>query len=359
MKRIARLLVVLLFLHGVVGCLPHLQASPRAQADAASSRCHSSPALRDLTSRDPVPRAVANAASVGPFLPPLSMEARRTAVQIGLPDVLAIWPSIKEQADETRRSLAMIALRQALNRRLALVASDVMSTMAAIDCEAARSDHVADAVAETHQDISERALFAVFASDIFIGIIPGALMLAGHNVAAEINEVFGGVVGTAFGSVDAVLHVEQDFRHPQNFLGELWEGPARSQLFPASVWRFLNDASEEDPRRTVRQVLLARWHTDGRWDRPELMPQAAGKPLLLLSDGGRYGQRPLRMRSEMLRQLGSEVLHLGLAIHRLKYELTQWLDAQSIASLQTHQGRHVGNPTLPGSTTTGTHGYRG
>lgn len=29
----------------------------------------------------------------------------------------------------------------------------------------------------------------------------------------------------------------------------------------------------------------------------------------------------------MLRQLGSEVLRLWLAIHRLKYELVQWLDA--------------------------------
>ena len=233
--------------------------------------------------------------------------------------------------DQKSDTLTMVSLRQEISRRIALAASDVMSTIAAINCEAARSDHVADAISEAHQDVSERALFAVFASDIFIGIIPGALMLAGESVAAEASEIFGGVAGTAFGSVDAVLHIDQDFQHPNNFLRELWEGPAESRLFPRSVWRFLNDPAEEDPRRTVREQLLERWETEGRWDSRKASPTADPEFPLLVGEGGRYSERHLRVRAEILRQLASEVLRLGLATHRLRYEIIQWLDAEPLA----------------------------
>lgn len=322
------LLAAIILLHGVIGCLPHPQAPPHAQADATKSRCHRPLALGSVARDYVVLQKVAGGTHAGSLVPSLSRETQRTAAQIGLLDLLEAWPPFEEGLDKERYALAMISLRQAVSHRLALAASAVMSTRAAIDCEAARSDHVADALIETHQEISKQALFAVFASDIFIGILPGSLMLAGKNIAVEASQVFGGVAGTGFGSVDAVLHIDQNFQHPRNFLRELWEGPDESQLFPPSIWRFLNDPSEENPHQTVREALLARWHAEGRWDKPHVASKATGESAILFGDGGQYGERLLRMRAEMLRQLGSEVLHLGLSIHRVKYEMTQWLDEQ-------------------------------
>jgi hypothetical protein len=216
------LLLPVMFVVGLIGCLPQLQASQRAQADAMASRCHA-PFLRSQAgpeiSGTPM---MATGSHLTPRILPLSREAQRTAVQIDLFSVPHIDTDNDHPGHEAD-NLAMVSLRQALSRRIALASSDVMSTIAALDCEAARSDHVADAISEAHQDVSERALFAVFASDIFIGIIPGALMLAGESIAAEASEIFGGVIGTAFGSVDAVLHIDQDFQHPNNFLHELWK----------------------------------------------------------------------------------------------------------------------------------------
>ncbi len=97
------------------------------------------------------------------------------------------------------------------------------------------------------------------------------------------------------------------------------------------VWKFLNDVSDQDPDRTVREALLARWRTEGFWDEPELLPDAQGHLPLLLGEGGRYGQKALRMRAEMLQHLRSEVLRLGLSVHLLKYELTRWFDEQPFA----------------------------
>ena len=324
-------LLILTFVSGMMGCVPDLQASRRALADATVSRCHP-PFLRPAVSFDiSRPQMMATGNQFRARMPRLSEEAQRTAIQIDLLPLLERGrhsDDLEQKAD----ALTMISLRQEISRRIALAASDVMGTIAALDCEASRSDHVADAISEAHQDVSERALFAVFASDIFIGIIPGALMLAGESIAAEASEVFGGVIGTAFGSVDALLHIDQDFQHPNNFLRELWDGPAESRLFPRSVWRFLNDAAEEDPRWTVREQLLVRWETEGRWDHPRAPENADPDLPLLVGHGGRYSERLLRVRAEILRQLASEVLRLGLATHRLKYEILQWLDAEPLAS---------------------------
>lgn len=327
---LSHLLIAAVIIESLAGCLPSLQASQRAQADALLSRCRPPRDITQLSGSPSVPRWAGAGIEAGIPSSLLSIEAQRTADQIGFLD-LAERSSKKPDDSNERHALAMISLRQTLSNRIALVASDVMATIAALDCEAARSDHLANAIAETHQDISDRALFAVLASDIFIGVIPGALMLSGLEVAAEANEVFGGVMAVGFGSVDTVLHIDQDFRHPQNFLRELWEGPSESQLFPPVVWKFLNDTSDQDPDRTVREVLLARWRTAGLGEEPELLPDATGRLPLLFGEGGRYGQKALRMRAEMLQHLRSEVLRLGLSVHLLKYELTQWFDEQPLA----------------------------
>lgn len=326
---LSHLLIAAVIIESLAGCLPNLQASQRAQADALLSRCRPPRDVTRLSGSPFVPRWIGAGIEAGIPVSLLSIEAQRTAAQIGFLDLPERF-SMRPDGSQERQALAMISLRQALSNRIALVVSDVMATIAALDCEAARSDHLANAIAEAHQDVLDRALFAVLASDIFIGVIPGALMLSGLGIAAEAIEVFGGVTAVGFGSVDTVLHIDQDFRHPHNFLQELWEGPSESQLFPPVVWRFLNDTSDQDPDRTVREVLLARWRTAGLGDEPELLPDATGRPSLLFGEGGRYDQKTLRMRAEMLQHLRSEVLRLGLSVHLLKYELTQWFDKQPL-----------------------------
>lgn len=327
---LSQLLICVAMIGSLAGCLPSLQISPRAQADALVSRCRPPIVITQLTGRPSVPRWAEAGIEAGIPVSLLSTEAQRAAALIGLRD-LTKRSSVRPDGSQERDALAMISLRQTVSHRLALVVSDVMATIAALDCEAARSDHLANAIGEKHQDISDQALFAVLASDIFIGVIPGALLLSGQAIAAEAIEVFGGMMAVGFGSVDTVLHLDQDFRHPHNVLREFWEGPSESQLFPPVVWTFLNDASEKDPARTVREVLLARWRTVGPGDEPEPLPDTTGRLPLLLGEGGHYDQKTLRMRAQMLQQLRSEVLRLGLSVHLLKYELTRWFDEQPLS----------------------------
>lgn len=328
------LAVVLLLATG--GCLPALEVAPRAQADALVSRCQ---LPRPLQSAIPPAKVSSELASVAssPGLMTLtstvsrfSNEAQRTAAQIGILDLLSVLQSLEPDERGDELALPLLSARQEINRRIAIAASDVRRLMAAIDCEASRSDHVADAIGEAHQDLSEKALFAVFASDVFIGIIPGALLLAGHDVAAEATEVFGGVIATGFGSVDAIVHIDQEFRHPDNFLWEVWEGPSEPQLFPLSVWGYLNSPSAEDETRTVREALKQRWEVEGRWGATG--GEESRMHALLIGTGGAYGGKELRVRAEMLTQLRAEVLQFGQNLHRLKYEAVSWLDQLTLNS---------------------------
>ncbi len=326
---LCHVLIVVALMESLAGCLPSLQVSQRAQADALVSRCRPPRNVTQLSGSPFVPRWAWTEIEAGIPVSHLSIEAQRTATLIGFRD-LPGWSTVTPDGSQKRDALAMIYLRQTVSHRTALVTSDVMATIAALDCEVARSDHLANALTEKHQDISDQALFTVLASDIFIGVIPGALLLSGKAIAAEAIEVFGGMMAVGFGSVDAVLHLDQDFRHPHNFLREFWEGPSESQLFPPVVWKFLNDASDKDPNRTVREILLARWRTVGSGDEPEPLTDATGRLSLLLGEGGHYDQKALRMRAQMLQHLRSEVLRLGLSVHLLKYELTRWFDEQPL-----------------------------
>ena len=114
------------------------------------------------------------------------------------------------------------------------------------------------------------------------------------------------------------------------FLWVLSDGPSDPQLFPLSVWRYLNSPSEEDATRTVRDALKQRWETKGRWGGKS--GEESHLHTLLIGAGGPYGEKELRLRAEMLTQLRAEVLQFGQNLHRLKYEAVSWLDQLTLNS---------------------------
>ena len=155
---LSHLLIAAVIIESLAGCLPRLQASQRAQADALRSRCHPPGDVSRRSVGPSILRWAGTGIEAGLPVSLLSMEARRTAAQIGFLD-LPERSSLKQDGSKERYALAMISLRQALSNRIALVVSDVMATIAALDCEVARSDHLANAIVEAHQDVSDRALF--------------------------------------------------------------------------------------------------------------------------------------------------------------------------------------------------------
>ena len=205
--------------------------------------------------------------------------------------------------------------------RISLASFDVVSTVTELDCEEARSDHVADGLTELRQDKQSRGLFLALVGNALIGVVAGSLSLAGKETAAAANAILGGVLTTGIGGAATIfLSVDHEFLHPRNHLAELSEPKDFSLLFPDSVWRYLTtspDRSEE----TIRDELIKRWERDGRLGVPG-SEEARRRETLLFGNGGTYHIRDLRVRSEMLNHLKSAVLQMGQDLNALMYEIT-------------------------------------
>jgi len=305
-----------------VGCLGQSKTLHRLHGDATTPRCHAQTKTHLL----PTPRVGESDDHQGdPIAGALPARVRDVAAAI---DVLGLLSDLRrlERGAVERPEMAwrLLTTRQQISHRIALAAFDVRSTVAELDCEESRADHVADGLREMLQERADRDLFLVFAGDLWIGVIAGSLLLTGQDTASAANAIFGGLFATGIGSASVFADETYEFRHPRNHLHDIREGPPQSTLFPASVWRYLSGPSWILPGETIRQALLEYWKEEGRLRQPDAGSDndAVKKPNeLFFGEGGIYRIKELRLRAEMLDHLKSEVLRMGQDLNNLLYEV--------------------------------------
>jgi hypothetical protein len=301
-----------------VGCLGQSQTLHRLQGDATTPRCKAQTKTHLL----PMPREDDSVNYRGdPVAEALPDRVREVAAAINVLGLLSDLRRLERGAVE-RPELAwrLLKTRQQISHRIALAAFDVTSTVAELDCEESRADHVADGLREMLQERADRDLFLVFAGDLWIGIIAGSLLVAGQDTASAANAIFGGLFATGIGSASAFADETHAFHHPRNHLHDIREGPPKSTLFPASVWRYLNGPSWILPGETIRQALLEYWKEEGRLGEPDNDTDKKRNELYF-GEGGIYRIKELRLRAEMLDHLRSEVLRMGQDLNNLLYEV--------------------------------------
>jgi hypothetical protein len=301
-----------------VGCLGQSQTLHRLQGDATTPRCKAQTKTHLL----PMPREDDSVNYRGdPVAEALPDRVREVAAAINVLGLLSDLRRLERGAVE-RPEVAwrLLKTRQQISHRIALAAFDVTSTVAELDCEESRADHVADGLREMLQERADRDLFLVFAGDLWIGIIAGSLLVAGQDTASAANAIFGGLFATGIGSASAFADETHAFHHPRNHLHDIREGPPQSTLFPASVWRYLNGPSWILPGETIRQALLEYWKEEGRLGEPNNDTDKKRNELYF-GEGGIYRIKELRLRAEMLDHLKSEVLRMGQDLNNLLYEV--------------------------------------
>jgi len=301
-----------------VGCLGQSQTLHRLQGDATTPRCKAQTKTHLL----PMPREDDSVNYRGdPVAEALPDRVREVAAAINVLGLLSDLRRLERGAVE-RPEIAwrLLKTRQQISHRIALAAFDVTSTVAELDCEESRADHVADGLREMLQERADRDLFLVFAGDLWIGIIAGSLLVAGQDTASAANAIFGGLFATGIGSASAFADETHAFHHPRNHLYDIREGPPQSTLFPASVWRYLNGPSWILPGETIRQALLEYWKEEGRLGEPDNDTDKKRNELYF-GEGGIYRIKELRLRAEMLDHLKSEVLRMGQDLNNLLYEV--------------------------------------
>ena len=300
-----------------MGCAGPSQTLHRLHGDATTTRCLAQTRSHFL----PVSREVGRQDFRGdPIAKALPARVREVASAI---NVLGLLIELRElergPIERPEVAWRLLQTRQQISHRIALAAFDVSSTVAELDCEESRADHVADGLREMLQDRADRDLFLIFAGDLWLGVIAGALGLAGEHTAAAANAVFGGLLETGIGTAAVFVDETYEFHHPRNHLRDIREGPSQSTVFPGSVWRYFNGPSWVLPGETIRQALLEYWKEEGRLGESDDVEKRRHE--LFFGEGGIYRMKELRIRAEMLNHLKSEVLRIGQDLNNLLYEV--------------------------------------
>lgn len=301
------------------GCATNPTTRHRSRGDVSTTRCEApktSEHLLPIVSSEPLPD------EGDEDIVELSSIARQTAATIRVLGLLKRIPRLEQEARAQPDAIwRLLWTRQQIVDRISLAAFDVSSTVAEVDCEESRADHVADGMQEVRQDRQERGLFLALIGGALIGVVAGSLSLAAQATASAASAILGGTLSVGLGGAATVfLGGEEDFYHPRNHLRDLRDRPVQSTLFPASVWRYLNGPSRILPGATVHDALLNYWGEDGRLGESG-SATARRRNELLFGDGGTYEITELRIRAEMLNHVKSEVLRMGQDLNQLLYEV--------------------------------------
>ncbi len=262
-----------------------------------------------------------------------SREAIDIADTIGAAEPLLRLAALEAEGPRTAAAeLRALRLRQAVTDRILLAMLDVSGTLAAIDCEGERGDQLRVLLQGTESRRARRLGLASIMVGALTAALSGGLSAAGAAGAGSAAGIAGGAAEASvaasllFGSATGELRTER------NLLREVWERPARSDLFPPPVWRFLTKRPDGNPdRATVAEVVVAEWRAGELLGREG--PEAERtRVALLFGAGGAYTVEELEARDAMLDLLEASIALMSRDL-RMRLEELLGRSAPAPASL--------------------------
>lgn len=247
-----------------------------------------------------------------------SPNALRTANASGLVPLLR---RLCEENDPSRR----VKLRQEISERLAVVALEVSSTAAELDCEEERADQIADYLL----GLSSARKTNLTLWSIIIGALGTVItnVIALRGASQKVYRTLGIFFGLAVALVSLAAlrsdRVTVEFYHRRNALAELRDQPARREVFPASVWNYLNwpDSRCGGPQ-SLRERLLERWERSGGLG-AKAPDERQRLVTLLFGHGGTYRAGELAIRGTLFDQLESYVNLMKHDVQQLAREFAK------------------------------------
>ncbi len=220
--------------------------------------------------------------------------------------------------------LDALRVRQRAIERILLAMMDVQSVLAEIACEQARGEQVRAGLEGLAGRRAQRYALAGIVVSAISAIASGGLAIARpESNAANVVGIVGGTAEGTAGIAGLAEGEGEPFETRRNMLRDVWAGSGDTQLFPASVWRFLNRAESGDaPGVSVRTELLSVWRADERLDDPQSREDAQ-RIALLFGEGGRYTPELLQLREALLDLLQARVWLMSQDLDALLREVVK------------------------------------
>jgi hypothetical protein len=215
-------------------------------------------------------------------------------------------PELEAGLHEKREGaeVRLLGAYQRIQTRIMLALTETAQTAGVVRCEQARASELADGLERVQEKRAHgNTLTAVIISGL-TDVLTGALVASGAGTAVGVVGGVGGALQLPFAGMAIYSEDTYEFRHERNHLKDIWEGPASSELFPPSVWAFLNEPRQDG--RSLRQRLLAKWEGKGRF-RERNEQEERETQALLVSEGGPYTIANLRRRATFLEELAANI----------------------------------------------------
>lgn len=264
------------------------------------------PAKRAIAKPLPIPQSEERTESLA-FLSPAS---RQIAEVIQVQDLVAMIPTLEEEVSHEvpGARMRLMELRQELSDRVLVGLFDAFSVAAELECEKGRADALASGMEEKQNDIQQRRTVIALLADATAGLLSGFFLFGGSDVLAGGADIIGNILQGSFGWAALGGQQQYELRLTRNHLKEVWEGPEASDLFPESVWRFLNSPLAPGRPASRRQLIVQEWKT--RFGGMDAQKERARKDLFF-GGGGTFSGTQLRHRAEMLDRVKASVRLMG------------------------------------------------
>lgn len=311
------------------GCASNASHPPRPQASFPERTCvraHHVSSLQtsqaSATANQDAPFPLAQAAGI-----PFSNTSIDTARAIGaLPELLTLVgsPGSLSAAGSKPTPEQTLAARQTLLARITLTMLDVASVTGEIDCENERSGQLLDRL----QKAEEQRLRSLTVTGLVLGaataILSGGIALVNPDAAAaSVVNVVGGTAQAGTGFASLSYAPKGQLLHERNILTDLWDAKPESDMFPAPVWRFLNQVRVENAEMPLRRMLIEQWRANDRLGTPGSTEEQQ-RIALIFGKGGEYTVEDLRVRDALLDQLEATVKLLYQDLGLLLREVSAW-----------------------------------
>ncbi|CAG9166806.1 hypothetical protein CURE108131_03410 [Cupriavidus respiraculi] len=317
------LLCLAAVLHGCARAPVRSDAAPPAASAAAEGTCVRAQHATTLRGTL-VPAARDAQLPAMPASHPFSRTAVDTSRAIGVLPELAVIVTGRERGLSAEQ---MLLARQVLMERIMLTMLDVASVTGEIDCENERSAQLRDQLRKAEEQRLRSLTVAGLVLGAATAILSGGIALANPDAAAaNVVNVVGGTAqaGTGFATLS---HAPRGaLRHDRNLMADLWAGKPSSEMFPPSVWRFLNEVEDHQSGTLLRQRLIEQWKAGERLG-PSGSDEEQQRAALIFGSGGEYTIDDLEARDAMLDQLEATVKLLYQDLALLLRELSDWTAA--------------------------------